>query len=492
MGAEQGSGATELTLAGAPAQQGRLRAIAGKLGWGHRGFRADRRGANITLLAILLLPFLLDQYALQIRMREHLPDLKRWLGVTQTLINDPAAPIYSQALHPDYLYPPFFLAFFWPLAMLPGWAAAVVFATVKWAALFVALRCVWRLCAPPDEDLPPIVALGSLLLAWRFFWNDFGQGNINLFILAAIALGCWMLQRGMMLKAGGVRAERLPQNTQRWGVRAGRPHSPGFHSPAARWQFGAGFAVMVAACTKVTPALVLVYFVYKRCWWTMLGAAAAGFVCLVLWPSLWLGWENNWRLLWDWYDHVIEGYLSRGAVYSIQTNQSLTGILNRLLGSHVALHKPDAYLAPVVLSPETLNALRSAVALAILGLLAWVCRGRLPERRRPLEFTAEISLVLVAMLTLSGYSWKMHFVTLIFPFAAVLAYLADARYPDRPRRPLAVLLILASLLLIASGDLLTPRGADYAEAFGAILWGAWLLGAAAVLIRERLRIAETP
>lgn len=419
-----------------------------RLGWGHRGFRADR-SAVLALLLLLLLPFVWDTWTLLDPARPPRPDIARWLGVAETLRSDPSLPIYDQDLHPDYLYPPYFLTFFWVLCWIPAWAAALVFELAKWAALVAGLRCAWRLCAPPGEDVPPIVALGSLLLTWRYFSNDLGQGNVNIFILALVVGGCWLLRRGNHVAAG--------------------------------------FVVAVGACTKVTPALLLVYFAYKRCWWTLVGAVLGGVVCLVVWPSLWLGWSNNWALLWDWYDHVVAGYVERGAVYSIHSNQSIAGVLNRLLGPHVAIHYPDVYLAFTVLPPMWLNALRLMLSAGVVLTLGWACRGRLPERNQPLAFAAEVGLVLIAMLMLSGYSWKMHFVTLVVPFSVWLAYLVDARYPDGPRRLLKVLLVPAFLLCVMTGDILTPRGADYAEAYGVVLLGTLTAAATLLVVRGKLR-----
>ncbi|MFH1745946.1 MAG: glycosyltransferase family 87 protein [Planctomycetota bacterium] len=430
----------------------RRSALAARLGWGHRGFRADsNRSALVALLILLALPFVLDTWNLLDPAQPPRPDIARWLGVAETLRSDPALPIYDQDLHPDYLYPPYFLTFFWMLCWLPSWAATLVFELVKWVALFVSLRCAWRICARPGEDVPPLVALGSLLLTWRYLSNDLGQGNVNIFMLLLVVSGCWLLRLGNHVAAG--------------------------------------FVVAVGACTKVTPALLLVYFLYKRCWWTLVGAALGVVVCLVIWPSLWIGWANNWDLLWDWYNHVVKGYIEHGAVYSIHSNQSITGVLNRLLGPHVAIHYPDVYLSFTVLPPIWLNALRLTLTAAVLLTLGWATRGRLPTRQQPLAFAAEVGLVLIAMLMLSGYSWKMHFVTLIVAFSTWLAYLLDRRNPDGPRRVLKLLLIPAFLLCVMTGDILTPRGADYAEAYGAVLLGAVTTAVALLIIRRTHRRA---
>ena len=49
--------------------------------------------------------------------------------------------------------------------------------------------------------------------------------------------------------------------------------------------------------TKVTPALLLVYFLYKRAWRVLAGATIGLLVFVILIPSLLLGFERNNSLL---------------------------------------------------------------------------------------------------------------------------------------------------------------------------------------------------
>ncbi len=431
--------------AGDPGTGWRLRgaAVLHRLGWGHRGFRVESpRLAVLGLCLLLAIPFVLDQIAFQIRMREFSPDLRGWLSNSATLVANPQQPFY-RTYGGFYLYPPFFLMLIWPLTRMSMPAAAAVFETAKWGALVVSLCCAWRLCARRGEDAPPVVALGSLLLTWRFIENDLAMGNINLLLLAA------MLGSGVLLMHGR--------------------------------QFAAGFVISLAVCVKVTPALLLVYCAYKG-WWRVLAGAAAGLaVCLVLWPASVLGWDNNWQLLHGWYGNTIAGFVERGAVRAEHANQALVGVLNRLFGAEPAF-PPDGYLTILELPQRARDVVRATVALGVLGALVWACRRRVDPGRQPLMLASELSLVLIAMLLVSGLSWKAHFVTMLLPNAVLLAYLADARYATR-RRAIGVLLLVSFVLCTLTSDVLTPRGADYAEALGLIALGTAIAAAGVWLVR---------
>lgn len=419
-----------------------------RAGWGHRGYRVwSRRQALVGLVLLLIVPCVLDQVRFQLAPERMGLDLGYWCQLSRVFLADPAQPIYDQ--YPRYLYPPCYLLLFRPLAALSLPAAALVFEIGKWIALFLSLWITWRIASPRGEDLPPVASLGSLVLTWRFLANDISQANINLFLLLGIVAGGWLFARG-----------------RAWS---------------------AGVLLGATACIKVTPALLIVYFAYRRQWRVVIAAilAAVGLFAL---PMLVVGWANNWHAITGWYHHVVGGFLSKGSVYSPHINQSLTAILNRLFGAHVAI-EPDQYVTWVVLPIRVLNALRGTLSVMILLTLAWACRGRRETMRSPLVFTTEIGLVLIAMLLLSGYSWKAHFVVLLVPYTAMLAYLADARFPG-PKRLVSVLLLASFALSTLTSDFLGPRGADLAEAYGLVALGAVAAGAGLLVIRSRLRQAS--
>lgn len=429
--------------------QGNFGRAAARLGWGHHGYHGGAR-RNWILAAVLFLPFLNDmQMAVRRgfdRDARGLPaaygDLKIFYDTARAFAADPNGPIYSA--RPEYLYPPFFLTLFVPLLWLPPHGAVLVFELLKWVALWLALRTAWRLAAPPEEDLPPIVLIGALLLAWRYFVNEMLNGNVNMFMLA-----------GVLAAAQGARS---------------------------RWFFAAGLLAALLACVKLTPALLLVFFAWKR-WWSALAGAAAGLLIgLVAWPGVLLGWERNLVLLHDWYDHVLHGYVAAGAVYSVGANQGLAAWLNRLFTDSIAI-EPDTRVTLVELPPALLSGIRWALAALIGGALLWAWRRRTSKPAEPLrslEFAAEIGLAQIAMLVLSGYTWKAHYVAMLLPYTVQLAFLADGRGPKTHRRATTAWLVISVLLMLASSEFAGPRVADLLMCYGVLL-GSSLAAAAGLL-----------
>jgi hypothetical protein len=414
------------------------------LGWRHSGFAVSRRAnARLALVLLLALPCALDVFY-SAAIRERFDDLARWRAAAVDFTANPAAPLYDN--HPDYLYPPFFLLAVRPLFHLPGPAAGAAWALLKWIGVYFALRITWRLCAPAREDVPPIVALGSMLCTARFFDNDIGHGNINVFMLLFVVTGFALVRRG--------------------------------------WPIAGGFVVGTFACIKLLPALVLVWLVYKGAWRVILGAALAAAVFLLLCPAAAIGWERNLELLGQWYEHVVGGFVSAGDVVSIYLNQAPTAVLNRLFRPTTAFLRGGS-MTLFVLSPHTLHIIRNVYFALILLALAWVCR---PRRRLvpPLALAAELGLVLIATLQFSGYAWKASYVVMLVPYTVLLAHLADARQPPRGRRVIFACLVISFILCSVTSDAITPTGARFAAAYGAILIGGLVAALGVYLVRSAI------
>ena len=66
------------------------------------------------------------------------------------------------------------------------------------------------------------------------------------------------------------------------------------------------------------------------------------------------------------------------------------------------------------------NYLIKAVALASLGLLAFLCRTKTTDRRDP-RLLGEVALVVLTMLFVSERSWKHHYVTVLLPYSYLVS-----------------------------------------------------------------------
>ncbi len=93
----------------------------------------------------------------------------------------------------------------------------------------------------------------------------------------------------------------------------------------------AGLILAYAIAFKVTPGLFLLYFAYKRSWRTV-GATALGMgLFLLVVPSLFLGLEFNGVCLGTWWNRILSPYVDNDFVSPQEMNQSLVGVLTRLL-----------------------------------------------------------------------------------------------------------------------------------------------------------------
>ncbi len=367
--------------------------------------------------------------------------LKIWLPCAAEIGRDEL--LYTH--HRNYIYPPWYLVVIRPLTYVSRTAAAIIWQMMKYAAVGAIFWLVWDLLSR-DGPLPTWAKLGSVVMSARFILNDLGHGNVNLFICLLVVLAVWLLARGRLIACG--------------------------------------VAVAVAACIKITPALWAVYLLYKRQWRALVGVVIGVVICLELVPLMLLSPAMNHALLRRWYAHVITPYVSKGQVYSTRINQSMAGVTNRLLGRSEWAPR-DEPIALVDLDDETLKWVQRGIGFAVIAMLAWFCRGALPEPDR-LALAVEWSLVAATTLVLSGYTWTGHFCLLILAHVAVLAYLAR-RGEQRIDRQVLVLTIIALALCSLTSDLITPAGRRWAAAVGLMLYGVLALAAALVLIRERRR-----
>lgn len=182
-----------------------------------------------------------------------------------------------------FTYPPFAAVLMLPLAVLPIWLSAFLWAAACVVVLAFALDLVLRACGvvPAGWLLPAAVAVA---LAAEPVWSTFSFGQVNLFLMAAILADV---------------------------LRPDRRH--------------AGWLVGVVAGIKLTPLFFVAFFVVigrrRAAGTTVVSFAATVLVGAVAAPSAsWAYWTD---VLWD-----------PGRVGGVEYagNQSVLGMLSRLLG----------------------------------------------------------------------------------------------------------------------------------------------------------------
>lgn len=363
----------------------------------------------------------------------------------------------------QYPNPPIMSVLLLPLARLPSATMAITWYLAK--CLMALLVMAWSLrLVDKGNRLPWWIQGGIVLLALRPIVGDLQHGNVNLFIF-------FIVMAGLML------------------VALGR-------------SFPGGVLMALAVCCKVTPLLFIPYFAWKRDW-RFLGGWAVGML-LFLWPglvpSLVLGFEENQRNLVSWYREMVHPFVVEGKVTAEHSNQSLPGLVFRLLTKSPSfVEYLDGVFTPVEfhnwveLSPSLAKGITQAAALAFGALILWTCRpGFEPVRHGEWpRLAAEWSLILVGMLLLSERTWKHHAVTLALPWAVILANLwADNKGLVRWTCGLAAAVSVLGMWSTSTG-LLHDRTAKLGQVYGGYTV-AFLAMAVAIAVSLRAMPAGRP
>lgn len=425
---------------------------------------------GLVLLVILIIPSVqfirtiqkIDASPYRDGGTRHRTALGRWLPTAEELSRFPEGSNPYGYGH-WFPTPPMVLICLIPLAKMGYIGAGITWSILKLAGLFGA---VWFLIREYDRQGRPFPA-GVLAMAAVFslrpIISDIQHGNLNIFMMIWLALmWAFYLRRADIL---------------------------------------AGIFLAAAIVTKITPALALVYFIYKRNW-RLCGAALVGLAILVLLvPGLILGFENNWELLQTWFDMLVRPFAIEGYATLELPNQSLYGVVLRLLSNADAIeiqHMPAEQMIAVGMEemarPESKawRMLRTAISLFVVAILAWACRQKGTSRSSPMRFL-EFAAILIAMLLLSERTWKHHATTLPLVYLGLWYAVACLQWTDRFRAVLAGGLFAQLVLLSLLGEGLV--GDDLADRLldgGFFCWGLLLCFIEILLIlRNQPRTAVT-
>jgi hypothetical protein len=378
----------------------------------------------------------------------------------------------------NYPNPPIMALLLYPLARLPAAAqelgltekaastlAALCWFYIKVGLTLLAFRWVFRIVEEPSRPFPMWAKCLTVVLALRPIISDLQHGNVNLFILFLVvaALMAYRLQRDLL----------------------------------------AGVVLGLAIACKVTPALFVPYFLWKRSWKALSGCV--GGLVLFLWPGLvpacFMGWHSNQNHLVSWYYDMVHPFVIEGKVTSEHHNQSLPGLVARL-----ATHSPSfsTYVNNEYTPTHYDNLLDLSPALArwlvkgCMGLFAlivmWICRTPSSPRSN-WRLSAEFSIVLLGMLLFSERTWKHHCVTLVLPFAVICYYLAAEPLSKRLRAYIIGSLTLTMALMATTSNTASEGAAHHdhlyqlfakqAQVYGAFVLAYFVLLAALIVLLRR-------
>lgn len=281
-------------------------------------------------------------------------------------------------VHP-YIYPPFFSLLVGPLTLLNIKSAALI-----WLALNIVLylASAWLLYRILFKDYDDAILIWTAVIAAGLIpaQLDLLHGQVNTFILFLLTAALW--------------------------------------SYVNRRDLLCGILIGLAAAIKITPALLVLFFLVKKEYRVVLGALAALLITLFI-PIPFFGIIQTVFLLDKWFDLVISPFILDAQVRIKFTNQSLTATVYRLL-THANVKETGGpyYVNFLSLPRETAKWFIRGLSAVILLVGYFVVKK--PSGRDSSCFFAQYSIVLLSMLILSGISWHHHYVLMLLPFMVSL------------------------------------------------------------------------
>jgi hypothetical protein len=383
--------------------------------------------------------------------------LGRWFPDAEALAN-PAKGENPYGIDHWFPTPPLVLMTLVPLTKLGYAGAGIVWSLLKMAGFAVAMSLLIRELGRGGFAVPVGVLVMTGIFGLRPIWEDIQHGNLNIFMMVWLALAWTLYMRGN--------------------------------------DFWAGLFVALAVVTKVTPALLIVYFLYKRAWRVCIGAVIGLILFFVVVPGLYLGFGRNFELLHSWFDMLVAPFALEGYAATETANQAVYGSLMRVLSNAdlISLQEMPGEQAWAcgmkdMARPASFigSLMRPAISLAIVGAMAWLCRARAASRRDP-RLLLEFGAVLLAMLLMSERTWKHHATTLPIVFLGVWYALTCLHWSDRFRACFVGGLVVVWLLLVGSSQgLVGENASEMLQENGGFCWGLVLCFAMVGVLLRGLR-----
>ncbi|HKA20167.1 MAG TPA: glycosyltransferase family 87 protein [Blastocatellia bacterium] len=356
----------------------------------------------------------------------NLIDFPVYFAAGQSLIKgrtDLYAPDFALGRVMDYRYLPFFLVAFTPLWLIPYSISAYIWyllSVIEIAGCLVIISRIFPGLADSKKAWL-LIALSTL----QYLVMAVHYGNAHLLAVFLLFASLYSFQKG------------------REGI--------------------AGLLMAVAITIKLTPFLLLPYFVLKRRW-RMLSSVCVLLIIINFVPSVYFGISGNIKLIENWYEHVISSqdfHEDNGPI-----NLSLKGELRRYVSPVDYSKRVDGDVQYPAINFASLTRedllwawiIGCAILFVAVLLLIWFERAS-PQaeiegnNRINGRFALEMSLMLCLMLLVGPLTSKIYFVTLLWPIACLadIAVRSRSREAGIAMRVLILIAIVNSVLPLLPG-----------------------------------------
>ena len=167
------------------------------------------------------------------------------------------------------------------------------------------------------------------------------------------------------------------------------------------------FFLSLAVVIKLTPAIFFIYFLYKKRYKVIIFSFIF-MLFLFLLPSLY-NHEYNLKMIFHWYDFVIENSMQNPAFRAWKNNQSLIATLSKYFIPYSDFINQAQFNLPFFeLSKFYVKVINIIFSFLFLCLFALCFFKKVSDN-------CLISILFISSLVLSGISWLHSFVFLIFP-----------------------------------------------------------------------------
>ncbi|HSB08574.1 MAG TPA: glycosyltransferase family 87 protein [Blastocatellia bacterium] len=348
----------------------------------------------VLLISVVLLIALLG-----LAFTSNLIDFPVYYAAGRSLLSgrtDLYSPDFALGRVMDYRYPPFFLLAMLPLCFLPYSIAAYVWYLLLAAAAVGCVIIAGRAFSMPRR---PFAAWAAVALSVvQYFVMALHYGNAHLLVVFLLFASMYLVLR------------------QRDALAA---------APLA-----------LGISIKLTPALLLPYFVLRKRW-TLLLAVCLFVIAINVIPSLYFGFSRNNELLGTWCKHVVasqEFHEQNGPI-----NLSLKGQLRRYFSEIDYSQRVDGDIRYPTFNIASFSyeridqgwiVIATLLFAAGLWLIYDVSRGSLlikDQHRSPTMARAvslEIGLMICLTLLVGPLTSKIYFIALLWPVACLASFAA--------------------------------------------------------------------